>query len=31
MQYGVEEGANAGFERVDSLLRRLTTEVRPNG
>ena len=31
MQYGVEEGAKAGFERVDSLLRRLTTEVLPNG
>ena len=27
MQYGVEEGAEAGFERVDALLRRLTTEV----
>jgi len=31
MQYGVEEGAKAGFERVDSLLRRLTPEVRGNG
>ena len=31
MQYGVEEGAKAGFERVDSLLGRLTTEVRRNG
>jgi uncharacterized protein YndB with AHSA1/START domain len=31
MHYGVEEGAKAGFERVDSLLGRLTTEVRRNG
>ena len=23
MQYGVEEGAKAGFERVDALLRRI--------
>ena len=27
MQYGVEEGAKAGFERVDALLRRLPLDA----
>jgi hypothetical protein len=32
MQYGVEEGANSGFARVDALLRRLVgAEVARNG
>jgi hypothetical protein len=34
MQYGVEEGAKSGFERVDALLERLMSrpkEVLSNG
>ena len=27
MQYGVEEGATAGFERVDALLQRLPLDA----
>ena len=28
MQYGVEQGAKAGFARVDALLQRQQTETR---
>jgi len=27
MQYGVEEGAKSGFERVDAVLRRLALDA----